>query len=355
VVGAIIHHAQEDVPPVLARLGRPEQAVSVRDAAERLGRPLEEWRAKREDPSNEVFEGRLRQRGGVMARLLLPAIGEEIPEAHLRHGRELDFVMAERVLLICVNVLLLVFMAGSAMLWVRWRRVPGAASAPFLLVPQLARCGWVFGAGAVLPVVVYFIYSRWTGLGGRAYALKFLPGRFIAEYVLLGATVLFCSSAIASGFIRTRCSELGVPTPLRRGVWRRVFGIGVGVGWLACLAVRGSTLEWAQPLAAGTASLVGGGLAIGLCAAFLKRVFGQAEYGLYFGTLGRSLVPVYASAIILVGLLTYPYLSQVETHLVREDPLIRVHPDAGFTSVEAQLSERLQTEVAEAAAELGLR
>ena len=44
----------------------------------------------------------------------------------------------------------------------------------------------VFVAGAILPVVGFFVYSRGTGLGARAYGLMFLHERFFAEYLLLG-------------------------------------------------------------------------------------------------------------------------------------------------------------------------
>lgn len=75
--------------------------------------------------------------------------------------------------------------------------------------------------------------------------------------------------------------------------------------------------------------------------------------GLFRGTTARSLIPVFACVVILVGLTTQPYLAYREQFLVQNDPLLSyVERGAGFSKPETQLVERLQREVLSAFASL---
>lgn len=68
--------------------------------------------------------------------------------------------------------------------------------------------------------------------------------------------------------------------------------------------------------------------------------------GLFRGSVARSLIPVFASVVILVGVTSSPYLRANERSLVQQDPMSSCcERGEGFTDVEARVVKRLQQEV----------
>jgi hypothetical protein len=60
----------------------------------------------------------------------------------------------------------------------------------------------------------------------------------------------------------------------------------------------------------------------------------------------RSLIPVFALVVILLGLTSVPYLRASESSLVRQDTLTSsTERGEGFTDMETRLVKRLQQEV----------
>jgi hypothetical protein len=58
-------------------------------------------------------------------------------------------------------------------------------------------------------------------------------------------------------------------------------------------------------------------------------------------------MPVYACAVIFIGGICLPWLQKEESSLLQQDTLFAPHPQ-GFTVLEGKLTQRLQTELAEA-------
>ena len=90
--------------------------------------------------------------------------------------------------------------------------------------------------------------------------------------------------------------------------------------------------------------LIVGGVGI---VVFIKGCMSRNTYGLYYGTLARSLMPVYACAVILIGVIGLPWLQKEESALLKQDPLFDSNPH-GFTVLEGNLTKRLQSELAAA-------
>jgi hypothetical protein len=68
--------------------------------------------------------------------------------------------------------------------------------------------------------------------------------------------------------------------------------------------------------------------------------------GLFRGSVARSLIPVFALVVILLGLTSVPYLRASESSLVRQDTLTSsTERGEGFTDMETRLVKRLQQEV----------
>jgi hypothetical protein len=139
-----------------------------------------------------------------------------------------------------------------------------------------------------------------------------MPTRFLVIAIELGAlsAVILCIAVLLS--VRhtwRRCRELGIAVP-------------ANVSAIKLIAI----------------TLAPFGLLV-----WLLR--GRNE-GLFRGSVARSLVPVFAFVVILLGLVSAPYLRASERSLVRQDPLTScVERGEGFTDVETRLTKRLQREV----------
>jgi hypothetical protein len=72
----------------------------------------------------------------------------------------------------------------------------------------------------------------------------------------------------------------------------------------------------------------------------------------YFGSLARTLIPVLALALILVNVCSRPYLRWSEQRWLARDTLLAIDTGGGFTAVESRVTQRLQSEIAQAAAGL---
>jgi hypothetical protein len=251
-------------------------------------------------------------------------------------------------------VLLLGLMLLSLAAALRWRWSRGPATAPLLLLPGWATLLRILGLGVLLPLAAFYGYTRWSGLSGRECGFSYLGHRFVLELVLLGATVLLLARGMATRAIRRRCEALGIAVPPVSRWRRRAAWAAVAALWLACvlmgeLGAPGSA--WAEPL------LVAGALAVGVVGAIalsVRYVLGRRGCGLYCGTAARSLIPVFAAAILVLAAVAHPVLRASEVRLLRADSLLFSSDAASvsFTRAEALMVERLKKGVQRAAAEL---
>jgi hypothetical protein len=349
VVHAIIGVVDEKVPAVYEDLGRPEDAERTRRWAARLREPVLEYveTARGERPREasalgrelEASESALERSASTLAGLLLPIL--PVSEADLAPGRHLEHALLEQVALAAVLALMLLMMLGALVTTIRWRWARGASSAPLLLLPSWQETVRILGFGVLLPLLVFYIYTRWSGLAGREYSLSYLVARFVLELCLLAATISFVTISKATRYIRERCLPLGVPVPGGSGRHRWLaHWIVLGLLWAVCLALREhGTAEWAGVIIGGPGSLF-----LLLCAVIvmMRRLGASREHGLFRGTAARSLVPVFAAAAILIGILGHVYLTRQEAALVRRDTIIAPDDEFLATAAEADLVRRLK-------------
>lgn len=79
----------------------------------------------------------------------------------------------------------------------------------------------------------------------------------------------------------------------------------------------------------------------------------EKQYWTYYSSTGRSVIPFLAAAIVLLSVVTDPYLSRRETFLIQNDPIMAISPELpGCTRLEAELVQRLRKETAAAASRL---
>ena len=360
VVGALPRLAEDGIADLYRDLGQPDKAALTMANARRLAAPVRDWQEARKawQKTNERgLTQTLLQRGSALTRMLLPALGESPPEEDFRVGRLLEYVMLEKVLASGFSLLLFAAMCAAFLVMLRWRWRGGAAAA-ILLLPDARTVLRVLALGIVLPLAGFWVYSRWLPIGGRDYAVSYVWPKTVAAFLVLAVCVLVLTPLMAAAAIRERCAELGIETPpcgrrgfLRAAIAGAAFALAVGslvpVSWLQAPS------GWARVLYPAAAGIFGAALACGALVALVRALFPRPCHGAYYGTLGRSLVPILAMAVVLIGLLTGPYLARRETFLVQNDPLFGVSPDEpGFTRVENRLAERLRRETAAAAAAL---
>jgi hypothetical protein len=90
--------------------------------------------------------------------------------------------------------------------------------------------------------------------------------------------------------------------------------------------------------------------------AALFLLLARAEHGLYSGTVARSLIPLFAAAVMVLSITTRPLLLRAEQRCLAADTILLPGPhEIGFSRIENRVTERLQKAVAAAAAGLERR
>ena len=354
VVGALPKMALKMVPPVYETAGNAGKAAKTRQEAAALAAPVTGWRDKSRESRPD--EDRLLRSASVLHLLLLPAVGEWPTDAELAPGRYLDYVNLEQAVASGVTIFLLAAMVACAVVALRWGLDRRCASAPILLLPSWRVMACALGLGVLVPVAAYFLLSRYSPVALRQYAIRNAWPFFAAEMVVLTVLILGVPSVVAWRAIRERCRALGLEHGGRRFRFVRLLTpLLAGATVLGVVVVCVATERTGNPPLPAVAVLLVAALVVLVSAALpalraLGLLPGTLATGFRTGTVARSLIPVFASAIILFSLLTRPYLDHRETWLVQNDPLMRMDAGKpGFTAVEVRVTERLQKAVAEAA------
>ena len=349
VLNAIISNAGEKTVEVYETKGLPDAATQTRLLAKKLGEPVERWKAaQKSQEAKDNLDRLLRQKGGILASMMLPSLGEPITEEMLRPGRQVERVTFEQFYLSHVLLILVGLMIGGWILCKICQKAGNGRSAPLLLLPPWRVALGILGLGILMPMFLYFAYTRWSGLS--SYENSFRDFRVFLELALLTVTYLATSAELAAAYIRKRCQTLDLPTPKPANPsWRKLFWWGLGVAWLFCAGTR--QLFGHQEAFETFLVFFGIGICLMFCGAcvaiFIKGWKARRTHGLYYGTLARSLMPVYACAVIFLGSVCLPWLQKQESVLLRQDTLFASHPQ-GFTVIEGQLTQRLTTELADA-------
>ena len=352
---AVVRLGEQYGAAAYERLGEAELAERTRRRAQRLARPFKGYLERRRAGASEAFERELLRSGSLLDGMLFPALDPEVlHEIDLAPSRQLEHVLVEQAGVSVYLVALVGLMALSAAAVVRWRWALGPSAAPMLLLPEWRTLARVLVVGVLLPLGLYYVYTRWSGAAGREFGLRYLGHRLLLELVLLGTTIGLLARSMATGAIRRRCEALGVEVPPRAARWRRVaVWVGVAALWGLCLATRTDRMlggPWMRsPVVWGTGVVAAGGAVV----LAVRFVYGRRGYGRYCATAARSLVPVFAAAALVLAAAAQPYLRASEVRLLRADSSLTSSSEfISFTRAEAMMVERLKAAVRQAADEL---
>jgi hypothetical protein len=349
-------------------MGRPADAARVRGELARFISPIQ---TRREGRRNQSPDQNLKLHGGLLVqRYANSKLFDPPPVADLRPSRLYEYNLLEQLMLSIVLLFFSGFLIVAALAGFVWlRRLREGRSAPFLLLP-----GWRDGARVVLlglavPTVLYLLYT-WSPLGGRQYGLPVNWPRFTIEVLAMMAILLHLPERLMRDMVHRRCRALGVAVP-KAGFSLSLLAVpfllatAFGIYYMARIMREGGTGN----LAGDIVNLLFSVLPLPvICIVavslpmfgyyLIRRIIGTrrprtvSEYALYRGTLARSLVPVYAAAVILLGGLVQPYLLHREASLLRQDRCLFNRFDGGRMPMEVEAVQKIKSEVLQVAEEL---
>ncbi|HEX2950870.1 MAG TPA: permease prefix domain 1-containing protein [Armatimonadota bacterium] len=332
---------------IYLQLGLPAKAQEVLAINKRLAA----WKVSRESSANAskiTIHEMLRKHGALIDNILIPTSNSTTPLfSELTPTRMHEHVLFEELftgLLCTIYILAMLWALLQGAIWLH--RLRGSSSVPLLLLPPARVMLRALVLGIALPMVIYWVYSRLPVIGGREYGWLYMFQRFAMELLLLGGIVLWLPGHMMRRYIRQRCDELAIAIPgkrdevtnNRRVRMATIFGIGI-------LILASYTSFNSSPLISVVEITLGVGL---LVIAWYFTTNMRQNFGLYYGTLARSIAPLYALAVIFLSLTVQPWLLYQEAKWLQHDTLCmgfmaktREDTAISLTSVEAQSSQRL--------------
>jgi hypothetical protein len=356
VVTAIANSIPERSAQTYERLGLVADAARSRRQGERLGGPGEEWRNRRNDPalkaSNLEREQEMMLYAGVLTSMLMPALNEWPARSEYDASRRLEYVVAMQAGVALLSAALLVAMLVCLAISLRWRFARGGAAIPILLVPDGRRALRILLLGVGLPLALFAGVTLFVPISGQCYSVRCGLHKVLAEFVLVTIAVLALPTWLAAREARRRCAELGIAGGARTWLWLPIPLLLCALALAAIWCVPPTATD---PFSAGiaVASVAGVILLVTAFVAALLLLLANPKHGLYAGSVARSLIPLFAAAMILLCVSTRPWLLRAERRYIETDTLLMVGPnDIGFSRLENRLTARLQQAVAAAAADL---
>ncbi len=353
VAGAIVREAGQTIPPIYRRLGREPDAQRTEASAAAIGKPVQEWRAQRaldggKNPPSTAHQRNeqvLQERAGILASMLLPALGEWPDAKAYDPGRMLEYVVFTEVVLVAVLAALLLATLVSGLLALRWRvfRLADEPPSPRLM-PDPRTMIRILLLGVILPLVLFFLVTRCLPWSGHAYSIRVGAPKLMAEFGLLVMAWVTLPICLTLAHVRRRCAALGI----RVTRWHARY-VSWPCGFVGILLL---VIAWCFPatpsdsvrtLAFVGLGLLGLSLVTGAILGIAQGVGGQREHGRFYGSAFRTLVPMLALTIVVLGFVTRPLLVQAEARCLDRDTLMQDRDRVGFTRLENDLVQKLRT------------
>ncbi len=330
----VLGHAQ----CVYATLGLEAEAD---EAAARRKKMQEKYLALWSQRTRHEAENKtLLTRGGVFWSVMLAGFidsdkfdFEPMRTAEHAVARELALVVLLSVL-VCILLILGLFVMADIVF--RRNRPEGRG---LLLFVGWGRLGAICLWAVVVPLGVYWLYAR-VITSGDEYGLNYAASRAIIEYALTGAAVIVLLVVMAYSNIRKRAAEIGIDVKPPARPWRKWLRIAVAalaaggcmvylVGWWMGY-FRPTTRDSAYRNETG-GSMIGAGVLLILGVWLVLEFAGmycRKGFARFRRTVFRSMVPIIASAVIVVGVICGWALSRAETSAVR-----RIKGDAYYNTL----------------------
>ncbi|HBC87479.1 MAG TPA: hypothetical protein DCZ94_11035 [Lentisphaeria bacterium] len=357
VVSAIANLAAERVPEIYESIGDKVAAEKARKEATALAAPVKNWKDKKDKDAKvpagtlKTFDMDLKLHGGILAGMLLPALGEYPTREELAPGRHLDYVVAEGFALIFLSLVLFILILFSVLAGMHYRWIRGGGAGILLLLPGIGEVVRMMVYGVLLPLTGYYLITRWLPWCGWDLNIFMRFSSFISQILALFLVMLVSIVATARSIVRRRCQELLLPVPppmtsFWKIAWCSLISFFAIVSIMPDLCINNDTYGLIQILTTtGLAVLTVLALIVHGIYCDIRR---GKTFAAYYGSLFRTLLPVLALSLILVNICSRPYLRMEEKRLLARDTLMRPNANAGFTSLELRVTQRLKGEIQQA-------
>lgn len=313
--------------PVYQKLGMIKEAQKASRVLNQLNSIGKKWIPKgpisidgpeqREHDSVVVKHGAMvvstiREQGGF-----LPTMQELTPCRMHEHTIMEELFLYGLLLLLTIALISNVIQAG---IWtIKLKR---AASAPILLIPSTIHIIKALLYGIVAPCLIYWIYTRVLSIGGREYSwVSDMWPRFFIELCIMTIILFNIPVVIIKNKVKQRCKDLAIPVPDKISEMKSTWLIRAMAIVILLLITSSSNIlvdyfpGFKIPYAI-TLPLIGAGVFVILLVS--KKRLKQA---LYYGTIARSMIPVYAFSIILISLTIQPILLKSEIYWLKQDKI----------------------------------
>lgn len=352
VASAIFKDAEQAVPPLYRQLGREAEAERVAARAAQIAKPVTDWREQknlaRKQESQTAGplqdEQLLQERGGVLASLLLPALGKWPAAAEYAPGRMLEYVVFTEFVIAVILAALLLTLFISYLLALRWRVFrPTGEPPPPILMPDLVTLFRILLLGVILPLALFFVVTRALPWSGHEYSRSVGMHKLAAEFGLLAVALGTLPILMTVAQVQRRCRALGLPIARwqARYLWWSLGSIGALL-LLVVWFLPPTSRPMVQTLAKVGLGFLAAALAVGILLGIGQGVGGQRQHGVFYGAVFRTLVPMLALTIIVLGVSTRPVLLWSEARYLERDTLMQDRDRVGFTRIENDLVESLR-------------
>lgn len=350
VAHAVINIMTHDAGESYLQLGRSDLAQQTTADAQRIMQAVNTLRVQRKNPAVDAYY----RKYGSMLLATYGNQGEQLPtREELAPSRILEYTLLEEGMSLLLIGILLLGMITSLLESIHWYYgVREARGAAMLLVPPAPVFARIFGLGIVLPLLVYTIYTHIPVISGRDIALGNMFPRYFIEDFLLLLVLGFLPLELAKRYITRRCRMLGVPVPEKvisarhlRGhtaIW--LVGLAAWLVSMLFLLHRQSqgNVTWPSMLLIIFLGFVAFNIFLYL------EIQARKAYRLYYGSLTRTLAPLTALTIILIALLTQPYLLHREISSLRQDRVLMPHAGEIVCPLERRTVTDIRTQMLQA-------
>ncbi|MBU8901789.1 MAG: hypothetical protein KOO69_03535, partial [Victivallales bacterium] len=346
---AIAQLGEKEIPKVYRKAGEIKLAKKAKCELAGIASVKEKWKA--DIKQYEITKKHL-EKAGIFVGLFLPVLGKiDFAEEEFATSRKIEYIAVEKAGVILLNAFFLIAMIGCGLTAIYWRI--RSKQKALLLTPPLRLVGNVFLLGIILPLTVYVLISILGIVGGHEYNIASNAIALGAQFIILLTLIPAVIFILIRKHINQRCLELDIVCPeIKKSKARRVIVI-ISFLFFAILAMsplRYSPLSLLVSPSSFTLPLK----IIGLIAAailvsyviilFIKyftTIFSGKQYALYYGALAKTLVPIFALAMIFMTLIVIPYLEWREADLISKDKVI-YGQSRSFTHAEDQVTQRLK-------------
>lgn len=314
--------AAKELGAAAAKLGLAADAARL-TATHRRFEEYKKARDTRKDTPDRVAP---MTNGALLVSLSLPLVARQMLEPppltddDVKPGRLADHEMFARASCVGAWILLMLLLCGTAAYRYRSPALIRRLAKRMEALVRPADWGWLLACGLLLPLILVMILNRLTPLGGRDLGLQttfwLLPA---AHFLGLTVLVILLPVLITRWRLGKRAAAFGFANVRSTTGW---FAAACAVaflpmvGWGAC---AGSKVGLA--VAAGLILVP----ALWLLVVMLRAVFSKPAKLLHRSTSARVLMPVYATAMLLMVSLV-PVYKAAGQRWFEQDKLMRLDP-----------------------------